>query len=98
MIRSFRDAGTEDTFNGANTRRAGKACPSTIWRVARRKLELLDSARTLEDLSVPRANHLEALRKDRAGQHSIRINAQYRVCFVWTEEGPTDVEIADYHD
>ena len=98
MIRSFRDAGTEDIFNGASTKRARKVCPSTIWNVARRKLELLDSAGALEDLRVPRANRLEALKKDRAGQHSIRINAQFRVCFVWTEEGPADVEIADYHD
>ena len=97
MIRSFRDAGTEDIFNGADTKQARKACPPVLWKVARRKLELLDSARNLNDLRVPRANQLEALKKDRAGQHAIRVNAQYRVCFVWTELGPAEVEIVDYH-
>jgi proteic killer suppression protein len=97
MIRSFRDAGTEDIFNGADTKRARKACPPVLWKVARRKLELLDSAGTLNDLRVSPGNQLEALRKDRAGQHSIRVNDQYRVCFVWTELGPAEVEIGDYH-
>lgn len=98
MIRSFRDAGTEDIFNGADTKRARRTCPSMLWNVARRKLELLDSARTLADLRVPWANRLEALKKERAGQHALRVNAQYRVCFVWAAEGPEDVEIVDYHD
>jgi len=98
MIRSFRDPGTEDIFNGADTKRARKVCPSTLWKVARRKLELLDSAGALADLRVPPANKLEALKGDRAGQHSIRVNNQYRVCFVWAELGPTEVEIVDYHD
>ena len=97
MIRSFCDAGTEDIFNGAETKRARRVCPAPVWNVARRKLELLDSARTLLDLRVPPANQLEALKKDRAGQHSIRVNDQYRVCFVWTELGPVEVEIVDYH-
>ena len=60
-------------------------------------MELLDSARNLDDLRVPRANQLEALKKDRAGQHAIWVNAQYRVGFVWTELGPAEVEIVDYH-
>ena len=98
MIRSFRGAGTEDIFNGADTKRARKVCPRSLWRVARRKLELLDSAGKLDDLRVPTANRLEALKKGRAGQHSIRVNDQYRVCFVWTDLGPADVEIVDYHD
>lgn len=98
MIRSFRDAGTEAIFNRADTKRARKVCPPSLWKVARRKLELLDSAGKLDDLRVPPANRLEALRKERAGQHSIRVNDQYRVCFVWTELGPADVEIGDYHD
>ena len=97
MIRSFRAAGTEDIFNGADTKRARKDCPRSLWRVARRKLELLDSAGKLADLRVPTANRLEALKKDRTGQHSIRVNEQYRVCFVWTDLGPADVEIVDYH-
>ena len=97
MIRSFRDAGTEDIFNGADTKQARKACPPVLWKVARRKLELLDSARNLGELRVPRANQLEALKKDQAGQHAIRVNAQYRVCFVWTALGPAEVHIVDYH-
>lgn len=97
MIWSFRDAGTEDIFNRADTKRARKACPQDLWKVAQRKLEWLDSAATLEDLCLPPGNRLEALKKSRKGQHSIRINDQYRVCFVWTEAGPADVEIVDYH-
>jgi len=66
--------------------------------VARRKLELLDSAGALVDLRVPPANRLEALKGDRIGQHSIRINDQYRICFAWTENGPDHVKVVDYHD
>lgn len=66
--------------------------------MARRKLELLDSAGALVDLRVPPANRLEALKGDRIGQHSIRINDQYRICFAWTENGPDHVEVVDYHD
>lgn len=97
MILSFRDGGTEDVYNGRNSTRARRTCPKDLANVAIRKLEQLDSARTLGDLRVPPGNRLEALRGDRAGQHSIRINDQYRVCFVWTDRGPRDVEIADYH-
>lgn len=68
-----------------------------LWNVARRKLEQLDSVVRLDELRVPPGNRLEALRKDRQGQHSNRINEQYRVCFVWTETGATQVEIVDYH-
>ncbi|MFH1600075.1 MAG: type II toxin-antitoxin system RelE/ParE family toxin [Pseudomonadota bacterium] len=68
-----------------------------IESVARRKLAMLDAAVVLRDLATPPGNHLEALRGDRAGQHSIRINQQYRICFVWTDEGPASVEIVDYH-
>jgi len=98
MIRSFRDPGTEDIFNGADTKRARKVCPASLWKVARRKLDLVDSAGALADLRVPSANRLEALKGNRTGQHSIRVNDQYRVCFVWTELGPTEVEVVDYHD
>lgn len=98
MIRSFRNAGTEDVFNGVDTKRARKACPRSLWRVARRTLELLDSAGKLADLRVPSANRLEALRRDRTGQYGIRVNDQYRVCFDWSDLGPADVEIVDYHD
>jgi len=65
--------------------------------IALRKLRMLNQARTLNDLRVPPGNRLEAMRADRAGQHSIRINDQWRICFVWTEGGPTNVEIVDYH-
>ncbi len=70
---------------------------SGIEKPARRKLDMLHGARTLNDLRVPPANRLEALSGDRKGQHSIRINDQWRICFVWTEEGPENVEIIDYH-
>ncbi len=97
MIQSFKNRGTEDIFNGKNTKEARKLCPRLIWKVAQRKLDQMDSIRILAELQVPPGNKLEALSKDRKGQHSIRINDQYRVCFIWTESGPTDVEITDYH-
>lgn len=68
-----------------------------IETVAMRKLAMLNRAAVLDDLRIPPNNHLEALRGDRAGQHSIRVNRQWRVCFVWTANGPMDVEIVDYH-
>lgn len=97
MIVSFRDKGTEDVFNGHASRAATKSCPAILWRVARRKLDRLDSVIRLDELRVPPGNRLEALAGDRKGQQSIRINDQYRICFVWTDAGPADVEIVDYH-
>jgi toxin HigB-1 len=97
MIRSFRSGGTEDIFNGRSTRGARQALPQALWRVALRKLEALDSAETLQDLRVPPGNRLEQLKGDRAGAYSVRINDQFRICFRWTETGPEDVEIVDYH-
>ncbi|MCE7985869.1 MAG: plasmid maintenance system killer protein [Caldilinea sp. CFX5] len=97
MIRSFHDVGTEAIFNGENTAAARQACPRSLWNITRRKLDQLDSVAALEELRVPPGNRLEALFGDRAGQHSIRINEQYRICFVWTEVGPASVEIVDYH-
>jgi proteic killer suppression protein len=97
MIKSFVNAGTEDVFNGRNTREARKICPRDLWRVAARKLEQLDSVSLLDELRIPPGNRLEALARDRKGQYSIRINDQYRVCFVWTDDGPDAVEIVDYH-
>lgn len=97
MIRSFRAPGTEDVFNGRSTKAARRSCPTDLWRIAGRKLEQLDSAERLEDLRVPPGNRLEALSGSRAGQYSIRINDQYRICFFWTEEGPASVEMVDYH-
>lgn len=97
MIRSFASAGTEDVFNGVDSRAARRVCPSALWPVARRKLDQLDATVSLAALRVPPGNQLEALKRDRRGQHSIRINAQFRVCFAWTPEGPQAVEIVDYH-
>jgi proteic killer suppression protein len=92
MIRSFRCPNTERLAQGW-------AVPQfqAFERVARRKLRQLDIAGRLDDLRIPPGNRLEALRADRVGQHSIRINDQFRLCFVWTEAGPEAVEIVDYH-
>ena len=97
MIRSFADRATEDIFNGVETRRARLACPLVLWPVARRKLTQLNRIRDLRELAVPPGNRLERLSGDRAGQHSIRINTQYRVCFRWENGDANKVEIADYH-
>jgi proteic killer suppression protein len=92
MIRSFRDPPTKRLWMGEFVKRF-----SQIEKQALRKLDMLHAARDLRDLLVPPANRLEALAENRKGQHSIRINDQWRICFVWTKEGPTDVEIVDYH-
>ena len=97
MIQSFRRAGTEDIFNGRDTRAARGTCPSSLWTVAVRKLEQLDSADELRDLRSPPGNHFKVLRGTRSGQCSIRINDQYRICFAWSDAGPQHVEIVDYH-
>jgi toxin HigB-1 len=93
MIRSFRCPDTERVFLGQPTR----AFPQDILRTAQRKLQYLDGAHTLSDLRVPPGNRLEALRGNRAGQWSIRINDQWRICFTWEGTDPEDVEIVDYH-
>ena len=97
MIKSFAGVGTEDIFNGRNTKGARKICPRDLWRVAARKLEQLDSVGQIEELRIPPGNRLEVLSGDRKGQFSIRINDQYRVCFLWTEDEPDAVDIVDYH-
>ena len=97
MIQSFHDQGTEDVFDGLDTRAARKSCPQSIWRVAQRKLDQLNAVMRFDALRVPPGNQLEALKGNQAGQHSIRINDQYRVCFIWTDSGPERVEITDYH-
>ena len=95
MIISFKKQATEDIFNGNNTKAARKNCPQSIWRVASRKLVQLDSVTALEELQVPPGNQLESLIGDRIGEYSI--NKQYRICFKWTDIGPSQVEIIDYH-
>ena len=93
MIRGFRDKTAEAVFNGESP----KGFPANLVKVARRKLRYLNAADNLGDLRSPPGNRLEALAGDRKGQHSIRINDQFRVCFVWTADGPAEVEIVDYH-
>jgi toxin HigB-1 len=93
VLRSFADKDTERVWN----RQRSKQLDLPTQRAALRKLAMLDAAEVLDDLRVPPGNRLEKLRGDRAGQYSIHINKQWRVCFVWTRTGPTDVEIADYH-
>ena len=97
MIVAFKNRGTEDIFNGERTKAAKKSCPELLWKVARRKLDQLDSVTTLNELRIPPGNRLEALVGSRRGQYSIRINDQYRICFLWTDAGPDRVEIVDYH-
>ena len=97
MIQSFRNKGTEDIFNGINSKDARKSCPQSLWGVAIRKLDQLDSVIQLNELRIPPNNKLEALLRDRKGQYSIRINDQYRICFIWSETGPDKTEITDYH-
>ena len=92
MIKTFRCKDTESMFNGTSVARF-----ANFQTVAMRKLAMLNQAGRLDDLRVPPGNRLEALRGDRAGQHSIRVNDQFRVCFRWTDAGPEDVEIVDYH-
>jgi len=97
MIQSFADMGTQDIFNGENTKAARKTCPMSLWKIAARKLDLLDSVTILQELKIPPGNQLELLLGDRRGQYSIRINEKYRICFIWTDSGPAQAEIIDYH-
>ena len=93
MIAGFADKATESVWNGNRTRKL----PPDIQNTALRKLRMLNQARTLSDLRIPPANRLEALKGNRKGQHSIRINEQWRICFKWREGKAYDVEITDYH-
>lgn len=92
MVRSFRDKKTERFFSGEMVKEF-----SSFRKVAERKLTMLDNASDIKDLRSPPGNRLELLKGSRAGQHSIRINDQWRICFVWKVDGPHEVEIADYH-
>ncbi len=93
MILNFRGRVAEAVWAGT----IGKGFPADLVRVAQRKLAMLNAAVTLDALRVPPANRLEALKGDRAGQHSIRVNDQFRICFVWRDGNAVDVEITDYH-
>lgn len=93
MIQSTKGKLIEQVLSG----KPGKGFPADIFRPAVRKVAMLEAAVVLDDLRSPPGNRLEALAGDRAGQHSIRINDQWRICFVWTDQGPTDVELTDYH-
>lgn len=93
MIKTFKDRETQGIWEGRRSRRL----PNNIQMVARRKLRMLNNARTLDDLRVPPANRLEPLKGKRKGQHSIRINDQWRICFVWSNGDADKVEIVDYH-
>jgi len=95
MLVAFRDAGTEDVFNGQNSPAARKTCPQSLLKVAARKLDQLDSVTTLADLRIPPGNRLEVLSGNRTGQFSIWINDQFRLHFRWSKNGPDQVEIAD---
>lgn len=92
MIQSFRDSEAEAIFTGGRSKRFGN-----LQSVIERRLRMLNCTTSLQDLASVRGNHLEALQGTRIGQHSIRINDQYRLCFRWTTEGPADVEVTDYH-
>ncbi len=93
MIRSFNDRETELVWNGVRSRKL----PSDIQAIALRKLRLINQAIVLNDLKIPPGNRLELLKGNRSGQHSIRINDQWRICFIWNDGGPDRVEIVDYH-
>lgn len=93
MIRSYKNATTEAVASG----KAPKGFPADLLRSTIRKLTMIEAAIILEDLRSPPGNRLEALKGDRKGQHSIRINDQWRICFVWTDAGAENVEIVDYH-
>jgi toxin HigB-1 len=97
VIKSFYNKGSEDIFNRKDSKEARRACPKNLWTVAQRKLDQLNSVVSLSSLGIPPGNKLEALKLSRTGQHSIRINDRFRVCFIWTEKGPDRIEITDYH-
>lgn len=93
MIKSFKDSETEKIYH----RERARKLPGDIQQIALRKLRMINNAKNISDLRIPPANRLEKLSKDRAGQHSIRINDQWRICFTWKEGDAYNVEITDYH-
>ena len=97
MVVSFRDSATEDIYDDRLSKAGRRRLPIDLWSIAQRKLSQMNAVERLPDLAVPPGNRLEELRGDRRGEYSIRINERYRICFVWTPEGPSEVEIVDYH-
>lgn len=97
VIHSFADSATEDIFDGINSKRARKKIDPTLYSVTRRKLDMLAAATDINDLKVPPANRLEALKGNFKGKYSIRINDQFRIVFIWGVFGPEQVDILDYH-
>lgn len=97
VIRSFATAATKDLFDGVDRRRARRACPVRLWPAVRRKLTQLNRVRELRELAVPPGNRLERLHGDWAGQHSIRVNERYRLCFRWEDGYADEIEVIDYH-
>lgn len=97
MIKSFHDQGTEDVFDGGNSREARRCCPRDLWAIVRRKLDQINRVREIGELAIPPGNRLEHLRGDRKDQYAIRINQQFRICFIWEDGHAYEVEIVDYH-
>jgi proteic killer suppression protein len=97
MIRSFKSVGPEDIFDGEASKAARKCCPRSIWPVVQRKLDQINRVREVNELKVPPGNRLERLQGDRENQYSIRINQQYRICFIWEKGHAYEIEITDYH-
>ncbi len=97
MIASFKNTATEDIFNGIPSKGARKCCPKSLWSVAYRKMDQINRVQDLKELNFPPGNRLERLKGDRENQFSIRINQQYRICFIWEEDRAYEVEIVDYH-
>jgi toxin HigB-1 len=96
MIQNFRDRATEDIYNGVDSK-AARSIPPLIWNVAARKLDMMNAARSLQDLKVPPGNRLELLKGNWKGWHSIRVNEQFRIVFRWIDGNAKDVSIVDYH-
>jgi proteic killer suppression protein len=97
VIKVFYDKAAEDIFNGLDTSAARKVCPKELWHIAQRKLDQINRVTRIKDLLIPPGNRFERLKGDRLGQVSIRINDQYRICFLWEDGNAFRVEITDYH-
>ena len=97
MIKSFHDQGTEDVFDGRNSKLARNCCPRSLWGIAQRKLDQINRVRDVAELRIPPGNRLERLHGERKEQYSIRINQQFRICFEWEDGYAYEVQIVDYH-